>query len=195
MQFKTLLIVLLAFLIQNMQSLKKRIVWIYVAIASFGIWYFAFRNTWSYFCYARGAVWLKTLELALKHPITGWGIGTYKWIFPTLARGAFEFEGIWENAHNEFLEAFSEIGFVGMIPLVLYIGYLLEIKIHRKSRWQLRITKECKGLALLGSLMVFFTLCFYFPMHQPHTSLLLVAFVAYRERQIREKILWPANLT
>lgn len=194
MQFKSLLIVLLAFIIQNMKSLKKYIAWVYVALTSFGIYYFLFRTVWLDFLQARVAVWFKTIELALEHPIIGWGVGTYEWVFPALARGIFEREGVWLNAHNEPTEAFLELGSIGSIPLLLYVLYLLEIKIHRKGKWGIRITKGCNGLALLGMLLVMFTLCFYFPMRQPHTSLLLVAFAAYREQRIREKILWPNKL-
>lgn len=199
MQFKSLLIILLAFLLQNMKSLKKYIVWLYGAIGSFGIYCFLFRNVWKDFLYARGAVWRETFNLSMRHPIIGWGIGTYKAVFPALARGKlesdrgkFEFEGVWENAHNELGEAFMEIGSIGIIPLLLYVLYLFEIK-FKVSKGRIKITRGCRGLSLLSSLMVMFTMCFYFPMHQPHTSLLLVAFAAYRERQIREKILWQTN--
>ncbi|GAF82247.1 unnamed protein product, partial [marine sediment metagenome] len=140
MQLKALLILLLAFLIQEAKSFKKYIVWMYAAIISFGIYRLLFTKTWYYFLYARGAVWLETFKLSLQHPIIGWGLGTYKAIFNALVRGHFEAEGVWENAHNEPVEAFMEIGLIGIIPLTLFVLYLLEIKIHRKGRWQFRIT-------------------------------------------------------
>ena len=195
MQFKALLILLFAFLIQETKSFKKYLVHIYVIFVSLGICCLLFTKTWYYFLYARGAVWLETIKLAFHHPIIGWGLGTYKSIFNALVRGSFEVEGVWKNAHNEPVEAFMEIGFIGIIPSILYILYLLEIKIHRKSMRRFRITKECKGMELLGCLMVMFILCVYFPAHQPHTSLLLVAFAAYREQKIKEKIQWQANST
>lgn len=172
MQLKSLLILLLAFLIQEAKSFKKHIIWMYAAIASFGVYRLLFTKTWEYFLYARGAVWLETLKLAKQHPIIGWGLGTYKAIFNALVRGHFEAEGVWENAHNEPIEAFMEIGLIGIIPLILYGIYLL---------------KGCRGLELLASLVVLFVLCVYFPAHQPHTSLLLVAFAAYREQRVHQK--------
>lgn len=178
MQLKALLILLLAFLIQEAKSFKKYIIWVYVAIVSFGAYRLLFTKTWSYFLYARGAVWLETFKLYLRHPIIGWGLGTYKAVFNALVRGSFETEGVWQNAHNEPIEALFEIGLIGIIPLVLYGIYLL---------------KDCRGLALLGGLMAMFVLCVYFPAHQPHTSLLLVAFAAYREQRIKEEIQWLPN--
>ena len=178
MQFKALLILLLAFLIQDMKSFKKYIKWVYIIFVPFSICLMLSKNFWYHFVYSRVSVWIETIKLAWQHPIIGWGLGTYKAIFNALVRGCFEAEGVWENAHNEPIEAFMEIGLIGIIPLILFAIYLL---------------KGCRGLALLGSLMMMFTLCVYFPAHQPHTSLLLVAFVAYRERQIREKMQWPAN--
>lgn len=195
MQFKALLILLLAFLIQDTKSFKKYIVWMYAAIISFGAYRLLFTQTWGYFLYARGAVWLETLKLSMHHPIIGWGLGTYKSIFNALVRGQFEAEGVWENAHNEPVQAFMEIGLIGIIPLILFGLYLLQIKIHRQGKWRIKITKGFDGLELLGSLMAIFVLCVYFPAHQPHTSLLLVAFVAYREQRVKEKMQWQANST
>jgi len=173
MQLKALMILLLAFLIQEAKSFRKYIIWMYAAIISFGIYRLLFTRTWEYFLYARGAVWLETLKLSRQHPIIGWGLGTYKSIFHALAHGHFTIEGIWQNAHNEPIEALFEIGLIGIIPLILYAIYLL---------------KGCRGMALIASILVMFVLCVYFPAHAPHTSLLLVAFVAYREQKIKERI-------
>jgi len=172
MQLKALMILLLAFLIQEAKSFKKHIIWMYAAIGAFAIYRLLFTRTWEYFLYARGAVWLETLKLSRQHPIIGWGLGAYKSVFHALAHGHFTSEGVWQNAHNEPIEALFEIGIIGIIPLILYAIYLL---------------KGCRGLALLGCLMAMFVICVYFPAHQPHTSLLLVAFIAYREQRIKEK--------
>lgn len=174
MQFKSTLIIISAFLLQNMPTAKKRIVWLYTAFGAFAVWYFFISNASMYFNYARGAVWAKTIGLAMQHPIIGWGIGTFKAVFPAFARGSFQMEGIWLNAHNEFLEAWMEIGIIGIIPFLIYaINFL-----------------RPRGIARFGVIMVFISMCVYFPLHQPYTALLLVAMAAFYEQQAKEQ-LWP----
>ena len=194
MQFKSLLILLLAFIVQDMRSLKRYLIWIYVAFIPFALYIISMPNFWAHFSYARLAVWIEAFKLFLKHPFIGWGLGTFKSIFPAIARGNFELEGVWENAHNEFVESLCDIGSIGFILFLLFAAYLMQVRIYMVNKWQPRISVKCGGLALLGSLMASYTLCLYFPMNQQHTSLLLIIFVAYREQQIRgEKWLLQVN--
>jgi len=170
MQFKSLVFILIAFLLQSMESIKKYLKWLYIVFIPIFIYIVLIPNFWFHFSYSRVAVWFETLKLIKQHPFVGWGVGTYKSIFPAIARGHFEVEGVWQNAHNEPLEFLFNIGIIGIIPLILYVIYLC---------------KGCRELKLLGTLIIAYTLCLYFPFHQPHTSLLLIAFVAFREIQIR----------
>ncbi len=176
MQFKSLIIVLIAFAMQGLNIQKKYIkAFILVSLISI-LGLFLTRSNIYYFTYARGAVWLETIRLSLRHPFIGYGLGTYEAIFHVLAKGGFIIEGVWTNAHNDFLQFLFDAGFIGFIVLVAYIGQLLI---------------KCRGILLLGFAMIMLTLCIHFPMQQNSTQLLIIAFFAYCEQRVKERESWP----
>lgn len=172
MQFKSLIVILLALLIQSIKPRKIRVIYAYCTGALFFILYFFTHNTWINFLYARAPVWLATIKLSLQHPIVGYGLGTYEKLFNILAHGHFELEGVWANAHNEFLHFLFEAGSIGFFILVAYSISLLA---------------KCRGLALLGVLMIGFSFSVHFPAHQNSTCLLLALAAAYFDQRIKEK--------
>ncbi len=174
MQFKSLIIILCAFLIQLWHPAKKKLLIAYISLAILALVYF-FAHAWQYFLYARGGVWIETIKLWSKNFWTGNGLDTFKVIFPALGRGHFETEGIWTSAHNDYLQLLFETGAIGFTILVAY-----SISLLRKAR----------GVLLLGGLFVLFTLCVHFPMHQNSTILLIPLFIAYIEKKLKEER-WP----
>jgi len=172
MQFNSLIILLFAMLIQGARPTRKCVVAAYCAFALL-IAYFIFKpSTWNYFLYARGGVWWDTIRLSFNHPIIGHGLGTFQKLFDILAYGHYKTEGIWENAHNEFLQLLFEAGLAGFLTLVSY-GISLLIK--------------CRGILLVGVLLVGFSMSVHFPMHQNSTCLLLILFAAYLDQKTRRQ--------
>lgn len=172
MQFKSLIIVLLAMLIQSIKPRRKYVIVAYGLCALFFARYIFNHTAWRYFFYARGAVWLETFKLSLKHPIIGYGLGTYPAIFHALGRGGFEAEGLWDNAHNIFAQFLFEAGSIGFTLLVSYVVCLLS---------------KCRGLLLLGGILIIYTLSVHFPLHQNSTQLLLFVFLAYCQQETKRR--------
>jgi hypothetical protein len=167
MQAKSFIIIMIALLIQRYQGLTKYLSAIYLILVFLGLVYWTDHHCWDKFLYARGAVWLATLKLWIKHPIVGWGLGSYKVLFYNLAHGKFELEGCWYQAHNEYLQYLFEQGLIGL-------GLLVGLTIN--------LFKKCKGLALLGAILLLYPLLFQFPTHQPSAIPLLLLFIVAIER-------------
>lgn len=74
--------------------------------------------------FTRLDAWGKTLRIFLEYPWTGSGLGSFRWVFPSVQR-----EGewmVWGEAHNDFLEFLAGAGLVG--------GVLLSWAVWRYSR-------------------------------------------------------------
>ena len=176
MQFKSLIIILTAFLIQSIRPKKKYVLAACFILIPITLYYYISHYAWQNFLYARWSVWMKSLELSFKHPIFGNGIGTFKAIFPTLAHGHFEAEGMWTNPHNIFVEFLFETGMIGFLTITSYAVYMLS-----------KIRKHL----LLGGLLILYTLCLHFPFFQDSGSLLLMAFLAYSDKELKKaRKLW-----
>ena len=168
MQFKSLIIILIAILIQRFQSLRKYLLGIYITLGIVAIWYFFAHKVGPNFMYARGSVWLAALKLSFKHPIVGYGLSSSHAIFSTLATGKFQAEGQWCNMHNFWIQNLFDLGLIG---LTLLVGFTIAI------------LKRCKDVLMLGAILVGFTLMFHFPDRMPSCIPLLILFVALIERK------------
>ena len=168
MQFKSLMLILAAIAIQRGRGLRKYLPLIYLSLILTAICYFFFHHVGPNFMYARGPVWFDALNLAGKHPVIGWGLGAFKATFASLAHGAYDFEGSWTNAHSFPVQMFYEIGRTGYIILAAYA---------------ISLASKCRGMLLLGALLVGFTLLFHFPDREPSTALLIILFIALIERK------------
>ncbi len=69
-------------------------------------------------------VWSTTLRAAKDFWLTGSGLGTFLNIFPLYAPASVQ-GGIYDHAHNDYLEFLLETGLSGSIILVCFIGLLL----------------------------------------------------------------------
>ena len=82
--------------------------------------------------------------MAAARPVTGWGAGCFRHLFPLFQQNypqidqpnwdanlSFRFE----HAHNDYLEFLSELGFLGCAPLILLLGFFAR-KILRSKPWQ-----------------------------------------------------------
>ena len=167
MQAKSFIIIMIALLIQRYQGLTKYLSAIYLILVFLGLVYWTDHHCWDKFLYARGAVWWETLGLWRNHPIVGHGLGSFKVLFHVLAHGKFEAEGIWYQAHSEYIQQLFEQGLIGF-------GLLVGLTIN--------LFKKCKGVALLGLILILYPMCFQFPCHQISAIPLLLLFLALTER-------------
>lgn len=79
----------------------------------------------------RAEVWKKSIELSLKKPWMGWGIGSYKDIFPAL-NVTPEHYLLYRTAHNFVVELLFEVGVpMTLIIVVGLIVLFLKLLLHR----------------------------------------------------------------
>lgn len=72
----------------------------------------------------RLVVWSATVTAARDFWLTGSGLGSFINVFPLYSPPSVQ-SGIYEYAHNDYLEFFLETGLAGMIFLLVFLGLLL----------------------------------------------------------------------
>jgi O-antigen ligase len=98
----------------------------------------------------RPALYQSSLVIALEHPGWGAGLGNFPSIFPSYRPATLEPEGIYEYAHNSFLQFFVELGVAG---LLLSAGLLLYAALRLLQRYAQNAGSGLDaslGLGLLG---------------------------------------------
>ena len=146
----------------------------------------------------RGLIWERTVQLVNEHPLTGWGIGTYKVIFPALsgdltAKGigftkdfwVWEYEGTkgnwmaWRQAHNVWAQILFEMGNIGLALFLGLIGYLV---------WLFALVKKTAQtvLAFSGFTMIMTSMLVYFPDRMIQCVPILLCYMAFYEIKMKE---------
>jgi len=173
MQLKSLIIVALAFLIAYKKPKLIRSKWLLSLIMIGAIFYFFYHRVGYTFIHIRLEAWKEAIRIYLLHPFSGWGISSFKFIFPALShQAAFNKEGTWLQAHNDWLQILFETGLFGFI---LVSGYMVNL------------INKIKGLPflLIGLGLITLDMCVHFPLHMISTVLIIIAFLAYCEREVR----------
>lgn len=67
----------------------------------------------------RWTTYVSALELVLRHPLLGTGLGSFSDVFPSVRSSADPAQGVWEMAHNTILEIAVEMG----LPVALAIVF------------------------------------------------------------------------
>lgn len=98
--------------------------------------------------------WKNTITIAREKPLHGWGVGNHKIVIMKVETPQKNNFVVSDHAHNDFLEMYSELGFLGMlIYLSLYITmFIVGIRIIFYKK-----TKEPYRLISLVSLMLLLT--------------------------------------
>lgn len=117
-------------------------------------------------------VYIDTIKLSLKHP-QGYGIGTYKVLFPVLCNEKIKFEqhngARWLETHNDWLQILFETGFPGF---VLFFG------------WIISILKQVKDpMKLAGLVILCVNMGIHFPTRMCMSVLIILMFLAYCEKR------------
>jgi len=176
MQLKSFIIVLSAFIIsyKKFSFIKKYLKQIIVGAVIFCVFYLFWHKVIPAFLYARGPVWLYTLKLSLKEPIFGYGIGTYKALFPALSHYSVAgTEGIWMTAHNCLAQIIFEAGYIGAGLVVAFFG---------KTFY--RVIKQRNLYLTIGMSLLTFTLMVHFPDRMIEAVLIIVAYLAFVNKEI-----------
>lgn len=166
MQFKCLMIILVALFIKRMRVKRTWMYLAYTALVGVGLLYFAWHQPWEYFGYARGAAWLETFRLYLRHPVVGYGIGTFQALFPALGQGKFVYEGAWLQAHNEFIQMLFECGLVGFTIM---------------AACAIQFLRRTRGMNRISAILILYSMLFQFPLHQHTAQLPLLLLIALSE--------------
>jgi O-antigen ligase len=118
-------------------------------------------------------IWRATLEIIRRNPVTGTGIGTFIWAFTPFRPEALN--DIQANfAHNDYLEAASEMGLAAPVIMVWLLAVLIGRGFSRKRALDpLAIGCAAGVLSLAAHSMVDFNF------HIPANMLLFIVFAAF----------------
>jgi len=99
-------------------------------------------------------VWQATLRGMAERPLTGFGAGTFEWVYPQ-----FTSVGFTRHAHNGFLQLGIESGFIGLGLLILFfVSLFVEGARDRGHRVQ-SAGKRTGSWVRIGSLAAIFAFC------------------------------------
>jgi len=182
MQFKSFIIiaVCLLFALCKPKIFKNKIVSLLsiIILASLVGFYAKWDRSLYYFSLIRLPVWIDTLKLSIIHPVVGFGMSTYKTLFPVLAEHGVTTRGVFYTAHNCWLQILFEFGSIGF-GLVFSAFVYMVIKLWRKD-W----------FILFSLLIISLNMAIYFPTRQIHCVFMLLAFLAYTTQKIKGEVSW-----
>lgn len=120
---------------------------------------------------SRMETWKRSIKLANEKPLTGWGIGTYKDLFPPLSR----MDSIpYKTAHNSIIQLIFEVGYPLTGCLLIALGWLI---------WRLSTSNQ--PLLLAGLVMLLVDSLVHFPDRMMQAVPLLILFFAYSSFVLR----------
>ncbi|MEN6625381.1 MAG: O-antigen ligase family protein [Candidatus Sumerlaeia bacterium] len=105
----------------------------------------------------RLAIWAETLEMIRLHPVFGAGTGNFTYVFPEMDSALIwddpnlrAYQGRWTNAaHNIFMQAWAELGMIGLATLIALLAtlyFVLLKNLDRARRTGLMIRVALAGL-------------------------------------------------
>lgn len=116
-------------------------------------------------------MWKKSIEIANKRPLTGWGMGSYKFIFSPLAG----IPGIpYRTSHNEYVQNIFEMGYPIFFGVMTFLTWLF-YKLWRK--------KEL--MCLVGLTMLCVNMLVHFPLRMVACVPIVIAFLAYCVQRVK----------
>jgi hypothetical protein len=170
MQLESFLIILSAFLISKINW--KIALGIIVLAILFNTLYGLQNHLWQSLMF-RLPVWKKTIQLANLMPFMGWGISSYKILFPVLGKASFT-GAPFMHAHNDWLQVLFETGRIGfgvMVSIFMFLFY----KLLKAKKWRL----------LVGMIIISLDMCVHFPTREIQCVFIMIAFLAFCEKEIK----------
>ncbi len=92
---------------------------------------------------SRGSLWRTSLSAIMDRPLTGSGIGTYRFVY--LKYQPPHLQGYYTHAHNDYVEAGVEFGMVGLI--IIIAGAVVYFRRFMR-RWRERHNPWARGISL-----------------------------------------------
>lgn len=157
--FVVSLLLVIFFALINKQRRVVSLVFIIFALGlSASLWYGLdplidryYQSTESYI--NRAVVWESTWRLIKDYPVTGSGLGTYESIFQRYKPRDFSHHLlIYDHAHNDYLEIASEVGIIGILPLLFGGIYFLIVLFKKWSRSENGLSKQI-SLGGIGAML------------------------------------------
>lgn len=150
-----------------------------VLVVVFSIWMIAggkFRQN-IHMDNSRLLTWINTTKLSMEYPVMGWGIGTYKVLFPVYGRVNFEIP--WKTAHNDYLQVLFEMGLSGILFMFAYCWNVLSrmFVLMRRS-----ILRERAFMCLIGLAMIASNMVYHFPTKMIQAVPIIIFFLAYCDK-------------
>ena len=114
----------------SMPRWRQRPILVLVAFAAAGAAYWLLRQRWQDadpYAYARWSIWKTSLQVAAQHPV-GVGLGNYAEFMRqqgVLLADWVHYPHTANNAHNELLQAWVELGWPGALAAIIPVGLLL----------------------------------------------------------------------
>lgn len=98
----------------------------------------------------RWKAWLGSLPMLQDHWLTGSGLDTYRYLSPVYLTGGLNTGGLWDRAHNEYLESSIELGVPVFLLVLLWLAWnwYKYCKILLRDRVEKHIKPENKIIAL-----------------------------------------------
>jgi O-antigen ligase len=109
-------------------------------------------------------VWKQAIVMSLQHPFTGWGLSSFKVVFPGLSGLGATFA----HAHSDWIQNLFETGVPGLLFMISGFGILIR-----------RAMKSKEVLIIIGLCMIAIDMTVHFPLRMIQTVPLIIMFIAY----------------
>ncbi len=132
--------------------------------------------------YERVSLWKNSVKIIASHPVSGVGLGNWKIISPAYGIGSASYmsTGVirFVHPHNDFLFIASELGILGLLVFLVFIGWLFFYAFKLSARAENKTTLLL-GLALICGLFSYCMISlFSLPTNRIYPFLLLMLFAA-----------------
>ncbi len=131
----------------------------------------------------RIAVWKRGIGYTLSHPITGVGASNYGIAEGDWLRGA---AGKWSTAHNSYLQALAEFGFVGGGIFIILLGTMAR---RTMVAWRPRAARfRCHRPEFFAALIAYCVAAFFLSLAYSHMIFGLLGLLTIIDRTIKAEL-------
>ncbi len=154
---------------------KEYAPWLLLALFALGVIAGEF-NVMEKFVISRMPVWVESVKLANHNWLTGWGIGTFRVLFPALKPTFLSPPPYWTRCHNSFIQLYFESGILGL-------GFFL-FMIARLFKGILPLKRENAIMAVAFLVMLLTNMMVHFPLRMMQGTLIMIAFMAFYRKEV-----------
>jgi len=122
---------------------------------------------------SRIAIAKDSLHMFIGRPVLGWGLGTFSLVYPQYQ--SFYSIFLVNHAHNDYLEALTETGFMGFGAVVWFVVLLYRSSLRKVADWSNDPRASIRFAALLGCTGILVHSLSDFNLHIPGNAALFFA--------------------